>query len=203
METTNTRDTGYRVHTVGQYKQMKGGKKHRKEVRVHFFCLLISPSNKAHHAAQPTSAILSTRGARWLLLLLLHLLSRDCVCCRHVRVILWELRIVGLALGSLDGLADPHVDDVIRGQSPHDELPCRRRDARDARLARRVERDAIAANAPQFRVRVFGEVNGLLFFSKMEKKSSHKKAAWHRPIVCLYIYKLSVETKQGGYGGVE
>lgn len=141
------------------------------------FCL-ISPSNKAHHAAQPTSAILSSLGAGWLLLpLLLLLLSCDCVCCRHVRVILWKLRIVRLALGSLDGFAYPDVDDVIRGQSPHDELPRRGRDARNARLARRVERDAIAANAPQFRVRVFGEVNRLLFLSKhIFKKKRHGTA---------------------------
>ena len=135
--------------------------------RVHcvlfFLYLRIGPSNKAHHAAQPTSAVLSICGAGLLLLLFL-LLSCDRVCRRHVRVILWELRVDHLALGSLDGIADPHVDDVIRGQSPHDELPRRGGDARDARLARRVERDAIAANAPQFRVRVFRKVNRLLFF---------------------------------------
>ena len=90
---------------------------------------------------------------------------------------------------------------MIRGQSPHDELPRRGCDARDARLARRVERDAIATNAPQFRIRVFGEVNGLLYLFIFE--NGKKKTAWHRPVVCMYVYKLSVETKQGGYGGVE
>jgi hypothetical protein len=40
-----------------------------------------------------------------------------------------------------------------------------------------VERDAIAANAPQFRVRVFGEVNRLLFLSKhIFKKKRHGTA---------------------------
>jgi hypothetical protein len=45
-------------------------------------------------------------------------------------------------------IPNSHVHDVIWGKPPHDELPCRRRDAGYARLARRVERDAFAADAP-------------------------------------------------------
>ena len=118
------------------------------------------------------------------------LLSCDGICCRHVGVILRELGVVGLALESLDGIADPHVDDVIRGQSPHDELPRRGGDARDARLARRVERDAIAANVPQFRVRVFGEVNRLLFLFLFFKNIRFHPEQKRHGVAPVYVYKL-------------
>jgi len=68
---------------------------------------------------------------------------------------------------------------VVRRQPPHDELPRRGRDARDARLARRVERDAIAPDVPQLRVRVFGQVDRLLLSTKKSKKP--KKASRKRP----------------------
>lgn len=64
---------------------------------------------------------------------------------------------------------------MIRGQPPHDELPCRRRDARDARLARRVERDAVPADAPQLGVGVLCEVDGLLCTAIRQPKNRREK----------------------------
>ncbi|SRR6266849_3521511 len=123
---------------------------------------LIGPSYKAHHPAQPISiSSLCTGLGLGLQGLILHvsllLFSQDRYSSGRIRV-LRKVRVVPEFLH----VPNSHVHDVIWGKPPHDELPCRWSDAGYARLARRVEGDAFAANAPQFGICVFCKVNSLL-----------------------------------------
>ena len=122
--------------------------------------LRINPPNKTHH---PTKAIpfndLGTGGGSprlFFLQISLLLLPRDGVCDRVW--VFWQVKVV------IESFCVPysHVHDVIWGKAPHDELPCRRCDTRNARLSSCVKRDTVTSNAPQFRVCMLREVDSLL-----------------------------------------
>ena len=111
----------------------------------------IGTSYEAHHPAQPTSITTSLGTAGLLLLILLHipLLLFSLEGQRSVRIrVLREFRVVPATVPKFFHIPNSHVHDVIWGKPPHDELPCRRGDACYARLARCVEGDAFAPNAP-------------------------------------------------------
>jgi hypothetical protein len=108
--------------------------------------LRIGPSYKAHRPAQPISITnLSTGLGSIFLHISLLLFSQDGHSSGRIRV-LRKFRVVSDP--QFFHISNSHVHDVIRGKPSHNELPCRRGDACYARLARCVEGDAFATNAP-------------------------------------------------------
>lgn len=113
--------------------------------------LRIVPSYKAYRPAQPTSITSLGTGLLGLLGLLIFLHISSLLFSQQARHssgriirVLWKFRVLPEFLH----ISNSHVHDVVWGQSPHNELPCRRGDTCYARLARCVKGYAFASNAP-------------------------------------------------------